>query len=159
MGGLELTRAERAAGLKELPGGDQQPFMPWHDPETGKDLPRLPSDTPNAMNYMLRGLRMGEAPPELKAKWKAGEADRKAAADKRDAELRAGEHGKAIRDAENSGKEPAVSPKMVEDAVRKVLREAGIIPPADEAPQEEETKQDEEPAEPEQGQAPTAPPD
>ena len=128
MGGLKLTRAEKAAGLKELPGGDQQPFMPWHDPETGKDLPNLPSDTPNAMNYMLRGFRMGEAPPDLKAKWKAGEAERRAAIDKRNAELRSGEHGKAIRDIEKGAREPAASVSEVAAEVIRQLQELGVMP-------------------------------
>ena len=129
MGGLKLTRAERAAGLKELPGGDQQPFMPWHDPETGKDLPGLPSDTPNAMNYMIRGLRMGEAPPELKAKWKAGEAERKVVSDKREAEIMAGEHGKAVRKLAKAGDQaPAASVSEVAAEVIRQLQELGLIP-------------------------------
>lgn len=150
MGGLKLTKAEKTAGLRELPGGDGQPFMPWHDPKTGQDLPNLPSDTPNAMNYMIRGFRMGEAPPELKAKWEAGKAERKAAADKRDAELRAGQHGKAIRDIEK-GASAATSVSEVAAEVIKQLQELGVIPAVAGAPQENETTQAEEPAEPVQG--------
>ncbi len=77
MGGLRLTTKEKASGLKEI-GGSVQPFMTWHDPETGQEFPRLPADAPNACNYMIRGFRMGKAPDDLREKWEAGANDRRA---------------------------------------------------------------------------------
>ncbi len=129
--GLKLSRADRAAGLKELPGGDEQPFMPWHNPETGQEFPSLPSDTPNAMNYMIRGFRMGPATAELKAKWEAGKAERAAAYDKRMKARFKGPRGAKLRKMEQGAKNentPAASVSEVAAEVIRQLQELGVVP-------------------------------
>jgi hypothetical protein len=142
-----LTRADKAAGLAELAGGEPQPFVTWHNPETGQEFPRLPADAVNAMTYLTRGLRMGKAPPEARARWEAGAADRAAAAERRVADRFRGPNGAKLRELEertrNGAGRAAVTPEMVEAAVKKVLMDAGLLPQAA-APQAEEIEQDEE---------------
>ncbi len=125
-----LTKEDRARGLREPGGNDEQPFMAWHDPKTGKTFPRLPSDGPNAKNYIIRGFHMGKAPPRLRKKWKASEAKRKAAADKMEARLRTGPHGAAIKAAEQKaqGGGQAASVSEVAAEVIRQLQELGIVP-------------------------------
>ena len=144
-----LTRADKAAGLAELAGGESQPFVTWHNPETGQEFPRLPADAVNAMTYMTRGLRMGKAPPEARARWEASAADRAGAAERRVADRFRGPNGARLREIEertrNGAGQAAVTPEMVEAAVKKVLMDAGLLPQTTAAtPQAEEIEQDDE---------------
>ena len=139
MSGIRLTKKEKAAGLKEIEG-PSQPFMTWHNPETGQEFPRLPSDAPNAANYMIRGFRMGPAPQELKDKWKASEVNRIAEHDKRLKKIKdTAEYRKMERDLGKASENQA-STEEVASAVIKQLQDLGVI----KAPQIEEVKQDEE---------------
>jgi hypothetical protein len=124
MGGIKLTREEKAMGLKEI-GGPAQPFMPWHDPETGQEFARLPSDAPNAANYMLRGFRMGPAPKELKERWAAGAAERAAEADRRLKKAKASVEHKQMK--QKLGAEPEQQPQtdLVRQTVEQVLKALG----------------------------------
>ena len=49
-------------GYVNLPNLETQPFSVYHNPETGKEFPRLPADSYSASNYLRRGLRLGAAP-------------------------------------------------------------------------------------------------
>ena len=139
MSGIKLTKKEKAAGLKEIEG-PSQPFMPWYNPETGQEFSSLPSDAPNAANYMIRGFRMGPAPQELKDKWEAGEASRIAEHDKRLKKIKdTAEYRKMERDLGKASENQA-STEEVASAVIKQLQDLGGI----KVPQIEEVKQDEE---------------
>ncbi len=140
MPGIRLTPKEKASGLKEI-GGTVQPFITWHDPETGREFPHLPADAPNAANYMIRGFRMGPAPKELKEKWEAGEAKRRADAVERLAKVKAtAEHKGLKRALGDADQAPAASTEEVAAAVIKKLIDLGIVKvpvTAEETPAEE----------------------
>ncbi len=139
MGGIRLTKKEKASGLKEI-GGSVQPFMTWHDPETGQEFPRLPADAPNACNYMIRGFRMGPAPDDLREKWEAGAEDRRAEQSKALSRVnRSAEHKRLESQMGVDQPSPATTEETAA-AVIKQLIDLGVV----KIPETAETKTDEE---------------
>ena len=149
MGGIRLTRKEKASGLKEI-GGTVQPFMIWHDPETGQEFPHLPSDAPNACNYMIRGYRMGPAPDEMRKVWEEGEAYRRANQEKILVKANRSAAHKRLEAELGSEPQPAATTEETAAAVIKQLIDLGVI----KIPNTSETKAVEETeAGPEEGNA------
>ncbi len=143
MGGLKLTKKEKASGLKEI-GGSAQPFSVWHNPDTGQEFPRLPSDAPNAANYMIRGFRMGPAPAELREKWEAGAPERAEEVEKRLRKARSSSEHRKIK--QGLGAEPDQQPQadLVRQTVEQVLKALGHDLPTQQAETEGTPEQDEE---------------
>lgn len=67
--------------LRPLAGAEGAASMTFHNPKTGQEFFGLPIDPYHLGRHLRRGLVMGPAYPELKAKWEAGEAERQAAND------------------------------------------------------------------------------
>ena len=73
----------KAAGslLRPLAGAEGAASMPFHNPQTGQEFENLPIDPYHLGRHLRRGLIMGPASPELRAKWETGKAERQAADD------------------------------------------------------------------------------
>ncbi len=121
-----MTR-EPVDGYEDLGTGQQ--FGPWYDTQTGKQFDRLPMDPRAFQRFARRGWMPGMAPVELKAKWDAGEADRKAATIAEGVRFSQTEEGKEMRDAAGKIGEAAAgaSTEEVVDAVVDKLIKLGII--------------------------------
>ena len=119
--------------------GTSQEFGPWYDFKTGQPFPRLPMDPRAFQRFARRGWMPGIAPPELTAKWEAGEADRIAATKAEAARFAKTAEGKKIAE----GDQPATdSAEAVADVVIDKLIKLGII----KVPVENETDQETEAA-------------
>ena len=138
---ITLTPQEKAQLQREdslilaLPGADGVESATFHNPDTGQEFYSLPVDPYHLSRSLKRGLRMGSASPELKAKWDANETDRLAADDA----LMAEHLGKpdTIEDTPNFT-------NAVADAVAQVLEKLGVEVPNEgqeaHQPQEEATE-------------------
>ena len=136
--GITVTPTEKAelkaAGslVRPLAGADGAASTYFHNPKTGQEFVNLPIDPYHLGRHLQRGLVMGPAPAELKAKWEAGEAERSAAND-------------ALM-AEHLSKSPVEETPQFREAVAaaviQVLEKLGIELPSvpTDAPSESETK-------------------
>ena len=109
----------------------------FHNPKTGQEFVDLPIDPYHLSRYIQRGLVMGPASPELKAKWEAGEAERQAANDA----LMAEHAGSSLME------ETPRFTEAVAAAAALVLEKLGVEVPNEERqahPQEEEAQEVEE---------------
>lgn len=108
---------------------EKQNFIYWHNPKTGQEFPRLPTDPYGLANNFMKGLMPGRAPEELREKWTAGEAKRQAAFDarlkkaKRDPDF--------IKEIEQAESVPAaevaeIAKQAAQAAVAEVLRQLGV---------------------------------
>jgi len=122
--------------------GSSQEFGPWYDARTGQSFPRLPMDPRAFQRFARRGWMPGIAPPELQAKWEAGEADRAAAKAAEVARFSQTKEGKEIADEVKGGQPAGASTEEVADAVIDKLVKLGII----KVPVETETDQETEAA-------------
>lgn len=128
----KLTDAQQAelnrrGSLVELDLSGSQRFMAYHDPRTGQEFSRLPADEYSLTNYMMRGLRPGRAPDELKRLWEADRPAREAAAQRQNEALRRSPHGQAVeRELPTPGEDEIQ--ERVTRAVREALAAAGVIP-------------------------------
>ncbi len=139
---IALTDAEKAelasAGslIRPLPGADGAVSTAFHNPKTGQEFINLPIDPYHLGRHLQRGLVMGPASPELRAKWEAGEAERQAA----NSTLMAEHLSKAPPPIEES---PRFN-EAVAAAVTQVLEKLGVEIPSEERqahPQEEEAQE------------------
>ncbi|KKL79891.1 hypothetical protein LCGC14_2010290 [marine sediment metagenome] len=129
----DQEKAELASAgtlLRPLAGADGAVSTVFHNPKTGQEFVNLPIDPYHLGRHLRRGLVMGPASPELRAKWEAGEAERQAAND-------------ALM-AEHQGKSPVEeTPQFtaaVAAAVTQVLERLGVELPSEKQeahPQEE----------------------
>ena len=129
-------RAELESGgslLRPLVGAEGAASTQFHNPKTGQEFINLPIDPYHLGRHLRRGLVMGPASPELRAKWDAGEAERTATDDALMAE-----HMDTSMVEETPRFQDAV-----EAAVAKVLEKLGVEIPSERQethPQEEEAK-------------------
>lgn len=139
---ITLTPEEKAQLKREdslilpLAGADGAESAQFHNPKTGQEFVNLPIDPYHLGRHLRRGLVMGTASPELRAKWEAGESDRQAANDA----LMAEHLAKAPPPIEATPRfEDAVAA-----AVTQVLEKLGVEVPSEERqahPQEEEAQE------------------
>ncbi len=118
----EKTRLKQEDSLiRPLDGADGAESAAYHNPQTGQEFPNLPVDPRALMRYLRRGLMLGSASPELKAKWLATAAERAAADDARVAEY---------EDSDQHQRDQAVQDGRFKDAVAaavtQVLEKLGI---------------------------------
>ena len=116
---------EPVDGYENLGTGQQ--FGPWYDTQTGKQFDRLPMDPRAFQRFARRGWMPGMAPAELKAKWDAGEADRKAAIIAEGVRFSKTEEGKEIAGEAKSDPSTEASADAVADKVIDKLIKLGII--------------------------------
>ncbi len=108
--------------------GSGQEFGPWYDFKTEQPFPRLPMDPRAFQRYARRGWMPGIAPSELKAKWDAGEADRKTANAATIARFSKSMEGKELADEfKNNQSATEASADDVADKVIDKLIKLGII--------------------------------
>ena len=137
---ITVTQAEKAelasAGslIRPLAGADGAASTYFHNPKTGQEFVNLPIDPYHLSRHLQRGLVMGPAPAELKAKWEAGEAERSAANDALMAEH--------LSESPVALEETPQFREAVAAAVIQVLEKLGIELPSvpTDAPSESETK-------------------
>ena len=85
--GITLTSEEKAelesAGslFRPLVGAEGAASTQFHNPKTGQEFTNLPIDPYHLGRHLRRGLVMGPASPELRAKWDAGGTERTATDD------------------------------------------------------------------------------
>lgn len=86
---IEITAYEQAQLAKQdylirpLAGAQGADKSTYHNPITGQEFENLPVDPRSLQLYTrVKGWRLGPASDELRAKWAAGEAERKAADDR-----------------------------------------------------------------------------
>ncbi len=137
----DQEKAELASAgtlVRPLAGADGAVSTVFHNPKTGQEFVNLPLDPYHLGRHLRRGLVMGPASPELRAKWEAGEAERQAAND-------------ALM-TEHMGKNPVEESPRFNDAVAaaaelvvtQVLKKLGVEVPSEERqahPQEEEAQE------------------
>ncbi len=123
----------QAAGslIRPLAGADGAPSTVFHNPKTGQVFINLPIDPYHLGRHLQRGLVMGPASPELRAKWEAGEAERQAANDA----LMAEHLGKSTIE-----ETPRFS-DAVAAAVTQVLEKLGVEVPSEKQEAREEGKE------------------
>ena len=131
-------RAELESGgslLRPLAGAEGAASTQFHNPKTGQEFINLPIDPYHLSRNLQRGLVMGPASPELRAKWDAGEAERQVANDALMAK-----HMDTSMVEETPRFQDAVTA-----AVTQVLEKLGVEIPSEKqeaSPQEEEAKID-----------------
>ena len=113
---------EPVDGYEDL--GSGQEFGPWYDTQTGKQFDRLPMDPRAFQRFARRGWMPGTVPDELKAKWEAGAADRRAALDALVAKQTKTEDFKKLKGEADS---PTDNVEAMADAVIDKLVKLGII--------------------------------
>ncbi len=137
--GITLTPQEKAQLQREdslilpLPGADGVESATFHNPDTGQEFFGLPVDPYHLSRSLKRGLRMGPASLELKAKWEDNEPVRQAENDALMAK-----HAGSIPEENTPRFTDAVA-----DAVTQVLEKLGVEVPNEERqahPQEEEAE-------------------
>ncbi len=136
---ITVTDAEKAelasAGslIRPLAGADGAVSTSFHNPKTGQEFINLPIDPYHLGRHLRRGLVMGPASPELRAKWEGGEAERQAA----NSTLMAEHLSKAPPPIEES---PRFN-EAVAAAVTQVLEKLGVKIPSEKQEAREEGKE------------------
>ena len=140
---VSLTSEEKAKLQREdslildLPGANGVESAAFHDPNTGREFPRLPVDAYHLTRYLKRGLRMGPASAELKATWLAGAEDRKAADDASVHKYKESDQYQVDQEDRNGQ-----SNEVIAAVVLQVLAKLGVkVPSEPQAPQEEEEEE------------------
>lgn len=125
----EITNLrKKGKKIVELDVSDSQPFMTYHDPKTGQEFPRLPADQYHIILYVAeKGWRLGPAPEHLRAKWKAGRAERDREAQARLKAVKKTPEYKELKESVESVPRSEVE-DIVKKAVQEALRLAGVIP-------------------------------
>lgn len=104
---------------------DTQEFEAWHNPKTGQEFPRLPSDSYSIRNYMRKGLIVGPASEELREKWEADRPERETLSVKRIEEAKKSPLHRDLEGSKEQYKEDDIQ-KRVEQGVLKTLETLGI---------------------------------
>ncbi|KKN07492.1 hypothetical protein LCGC14_1066310 [marine sediment metagenome] len=128
---ITLTPQEKALLKQEdsliqpLDGADGAESAAYHNPKTGQEFPNLPMDPRALTRYLRRGLMLGPASPELKAKWLAASAERAAADDAMVAEYEDSDQAQIDQGSQDERFKDAVAA-----AVAQVLEKLRVDPTA-----------------------------
>lgn len=112
---ITLTPPEKAklkqedSLIRPLDGAEGAESAAYHNPKTGQEFRNLPMDPRALTRYLRRGLMLGSASPELKAKWLAGKAERAAADDARTAEYEDSDQAQLDQQAQDGRFKEAVA--------------------------------------------------
>ncbi len=136
---ISLTPQEKARLKQEesiilpLDGSTGAESAAYHNPKTGQEFPNLPLDPRALTRYLRRGLMLGPAPAELRAKWESTASEREAAADAMVAEYESSDQAQVDQGVRDGQFNDAVTA-----AVTQVLEKLGVEIPSAQAPQKEE---------------------
>jgi hypothetical protein len=120
----QKSRLEQEESLiLPLAGSTGAESAAYHNPKTGQEFPNLPLDPRALTRYLRRGLMLGPAPAELKAKWESASAERAAADDAMVAEYEASDQAQIDQGVQDGQFKDAVAA-----AVTQVLEKLGIDP-------------------------------
>ena len=133
--GINVTEKEKAElkrkGSLVRVDYETQEFDVWHDPKTGQEFPRLPSDSFSIRKYMRKGFVIGSASEELRKKWEANRMKRTKLNLKRVENAKKSPLHRDLLDSKEQYKEDDIQ-KRVEQGVLKTLETLGIKPVVEE---------------------------